>query len=178
MGLWFAFQTSPKASERLGNSILDLSAFVKHGFTWKEGELCGLKTEVWISWVFKDTQQGTFMEMSQSLRKRKHIFLYRSEKLLGTLSTWCLTVVFDVDQVWMFILWERTDILKWGEEKRQYTTKIPFQIIGVISLSFQDGLRLCSYPLETIIHSLEKIRFILNVFVLVLDSWLFLSQCL
>lgn len=29
----------------------------------------------------------------------------------------------------MVILWERTDILKWGKEEREYATKIPFHFI-------------------------------------------------
>lgn len=33
MGLWFAFQTSPEASERLEyDGILDVSVFVMHSF--------------------------------------------------------------------------------------------------------------------------------------------------
>lgn len=58
-------------------------------------------------------------------------FFFTGQKFLGTLSTWCPTVAFDVGQVQMFILWERTDVLKWGKEmqmfwEKEHATKIPF----------------------------------------------------
>lgn len=76
----------------------------------------------------------------------------------------------------MFILWERTDILKWGKEEENVQQKYHFNL-SCFSLPFQDGLRLCGYHLKTITRNLEKIKFILNVFVLVLADCFYPSAC-